>query len=105
MFLKLLFDTLIDLLNDDNDQMRYRAQRTFQHSKRDVKQPNKRISVIGERTLIKILPNIPNRMYNLRIRSYLGTFFFYDLLSNDPIVLKNLYKNITASEETKDGGA
>ncbi|CAF5019305.1 unnamed protein product, partial [Rotaria sp. Silwood1] len=48
-------DTIINLLTSDNDQMRYRAQQIFQHPARDVEVPTKRISVLGEKTMIKIL--------------------------------------------------
>ncbi|CAF4035106.1 unnamed protein product, partial [Rotaria sp. Silwood1] len=48
-------ETIIDLLESDNDQMRYRAQRLFQHPERDVQKPSKRLSVLGEKTMMKIL--------------------------------------------------
>ncbi|CAF5152857.1 unnamed protein product, partial [Rotaria sp. Silwood1] len=46
-------DTIINLLTNDNDQMRYRAQIIFQHPARDVEVPSKRISLLGENTMIK----------------------------------------------------
>ena len=83
-------DAMINLLEGDNDQMRYRAQRIFQHPQRDVNEPSKRISVLGERALIKILDNMHSKVYSLRVQTYLGTFFF-DLLWDDPQIFHNLY--------------
>ena len=100
---KYLFESavniIIDLLRSDNDQMRYRAQRVFQHPERDVREPSKRISVIGERTMIKILENIHLKEHPPRIRTYLGTFFF-DLIWDDPQVFRNLYEHSVQAEET-----
>ncbi|CAF3375210.1 unnamed protein product [Rotaria sp. Silwood2] len=72
-------DTIVDLLTSDNDQMRYRAQRIFQHPEREVKEPSKRISVIGEKTLIKILEHALAKEHLPQIRAYIASFF-YDLL-------------------------
>ena len=97
-------DTLIDLLKSDNDQMRYRAQRVFQHPERDVKEPSKRISVIGEKTLMKILQTILTKEHLPRVRTYLSSFF-YDLLWDDPKVFQNLHETITELKESNsDGG-
>ncbi|CAM4809047.1 unnamed protein product [Rotaria magnacalcarata] len=92
-------DTIIELIKSDNDQMRYRAQRIFQHPDRDVQEPVKRISVIGEKTLIKILQNRLCREHLPRVRTYLNSFFF-DLLWDDPIVFQNLHKSIKQLKET-----
>ncbi|CAF1256953.1 unnamed protein product [Didymodactylos carnosus] len=92
-------DIIIDLLNSDNDQMRYRAQRIFQHPERDVKEPSKRISVIGEKTLIKILQSMSTKEYVPRVRIYLSSFF-YDLLWDDPKVFQNLHETITKLKES-----
>ena len=89
-------DIVIDLLQSATDQLRYRAQRVFQHPERDVKEPSKRISVIGERTLIKILKKTQVKDYPPRVRVYLSTFFF-DVLWDDPQVFQNLYETITRS--------
>ena len=99
-------DTLTDLLQSDNDQMRYRAQRIFQHPERDVYAPSKRISVIGEKTLIKILENMYISEQSERVRTYMGTLF-YDLLWNHPGVYSKLYeyasqlKNLNTLEQSK----
>ncbi|CAF4311760.1 unnamed protein product, partial [Rotaria sordida] len=69
-------DTIIDLLKIDNDQMRYRAQRIFQHPERNPKEPNKRISVISEKTLMKILKNILVKEQLPRVRAYIASFFY-----------------------------
>ncbi|CAF1400096.1 unnamed protein product [Didymodactylos carnosus] len=87
-------DIIINLLKDDNDQMRYRAQRIFQHPERDVKEASKKISVIGEKTIMKILQNILTTEQTTTVRTYLGTFFF-DLLWDDPKIFQNLHKKIT----------
>ncbi|CAF4121797.1 unnamed protein product [Rotaria sp. Silwood2] len=86
-------DTIIHLLKSDNDQMRYRAQRIFQHPERDVKEPSKRISVIGEKTLMKIVENVQVKEHLPRVRAYVLSFF-YDLLWDDPTVFRNLCQNI-----------
>ncbi|CAF3726128.1 unnamed protein product [Rotaria sordida] len=62
-----VIDTIIDLMKSDNDQMRYRAQRIFQHPERSPNEP-------------KHLP---------RVRSYIASFL-YDLLWDDPLVFRNL---------------
>ena len=84
-------DALIELLKSNNDQMRYRAQRIFQHPERDVSKPNKRISIIGERTLARILQTKSMRDHLPRVRMYLSTFFS-DLLWDDPAVFERLYQ-------------
>jgi hypothetical protein len=91
-------DTIIDLLKSDNDQMRYRAQRVFQHPERDPTEPRKRISVIGEKTLMKILQITSMKEHLPRVKIYLSTFF-YDLLWDDPKVFQNLHENITKLKE------
>ncbi|CAF0993265.1 unnamed protein product [Didymodactylos carnosus] len=91
-------DTITDLLKSDNDQMRYRAQRIFQHPERDVEKPSKRISVIGEKTLMKILQKRSTKEHLPRIQTYLKSFF-YDLLWDDPKVFQNLYENVTKLRE------
>ncbi|CAF3912888.1 unnamed protein product [Rotaria sp. Silwood1] len=96
-------DTIIDLLKSDNDQMRYRAQRVFQHPERDVSEPTKRISVIGEKTLMKILQNRLLKEHLSRVRTYLNTFF-YDLLWDDPSVFQNLYENVTKLKQRQSAG-
>ena len=96
-------DTIIDLLKSDNDQMRYRAQRIFQHPERDVKEPSKRISVIGEKTLMKILQNTLMKEHLPRVRTYLSSFF-YDLLWDDPKVFQNIHENITKLKERNSAG-
>ena len=77
--------------------MRYRAQRMFQHPERDVSEPSKRISVIGERTMIKILQNMQMNVHSPRVQTYLNSFF-YDLIWDDPQVFLNLYEHISKSE-------
>jgi hypothetical protein len=91
-------DTVIDLLKSDNDQMRYRAQRIFQHPERDVEAPSKRISVLGEKTLMKILQTTLAKEHLPRVRFYLDTFFF-DLLWDDSKVFQNLHEIITKLKE------
>ncbi|CAF1683194.1 unnamed protein product, partial [Adineta ricciae] len=91
-------DTIVKLLENDNDQIRYRAQRIFQHPERDPKEPNKRISVIGARTLMQILTHLSKKTYMPRVSVYLRTFF-YDLLWDDPVVYINLLKSITRTQE------
>ncbi|CAF4829504.1 unnamed protein product [Rotaria sp. Silwood1] len=91
-------DTIVDLLINDNDQMRYRAQRIFQHPERDVKEPSKRISVIGEKTLTKILEYAWAKKHLPRIRAYIASFF-YDLLWDDPRVFRHLNEHINQLEE------
>ena len=88
-------NTIVDLLETDNDQMRYRAQRIFQHPERDVTNPTKRASIIGEKTLLKIVENLALKRHPPRIRAYLVTFF-YDLLWDDAKVFKNLYEQVLA---------
>ncbi|CAF3945314.1 unnamed protein product [Rotaria sordida] len=96
-------DIIIDLLKSDNDQMRYRAQKIFQHPERDVEEPSKRISVIGEKTLMKILQAILMKEHLPRVRAYLNSFF-YDLLWDDPKVFQNLYENVTKLKERNSAG-
>ncbi|CAF3853786.1 unnamed protein product [Rotaria sp. Silwood1] len=84
-------DTIINLLTNDNDQMRYRAQIIFQHPARDVEVPSKRISLLGEKTMIKILEHAFIKDYLSRIRVFLLTFFF-DLLWDDSIVFYKLFQ-------------
>ena len=91
-------DIIIDLLQSDNDSMRYRAQRVFQHPERDVKKPSKRISVIGERTLMKICQNTQKKEHSLRVLAYLNSFF-YDVLWDDPQVFQNLHEKCIQLEE------
>ncbi|CAF3551095.1 unnamed protein product [Rotaria socialis] len=91
-------DIIVGLLTTDNDQMRYRAQRIFQHPDRDVREPNKRISVIGEKTLLKILESLRMNEHLPRIRAYVNSFF-YDLLWDDPRVFRNLYENINRLDD------
>ncbi|CAF1537007.1 unnamed protein product, partial [Didymodactylos carnosus] len=91
-------DAITDLLKSDNDQMRYRAQRIFQHPERDVREPRKRISVIGEKTLMKILKNRSTKEHLPRVQTYLKTFF-HDLLWDDPKVFQGLYENVTKLRE------
>ena len=93
-------DIIIDLLQSDNDPLRYRAQRVFQHPERDVKTPSKRISVIGERTLIKICQNTQNKGHSLRVLTYLNSFF-YDVLWDDPLVFQNLHETFVQLTEGK----
>ncbi|CAF3005478.1 unnamed protein product [Rotaria sp. Silwood2] len=96
-------DTIIDLLKSDNDQIRYRAQRVFQHPERDVIEPSKRISVIGEKTLMKILQNRFLQPYLPRVQTYLATFFF-DLLWDDSSVFQNLYEDATKLQQRQSIG-
>ena len=84
-------DALIELLKSNNDQMRYRAQRIFQHPERDVSKPNKRISAIGEKTLSRIFRSRSMREQLPRVRTYLNTFFL-DLLWDDPAVFEKIYQ-------------
>ncbi|CAF1051803.1 unnamed protein product [Rotaria sp. Silwood1] len=91
-------DTIINLLISENDQMRYRAQRIFQHPARDVEVPTKRISVLGEKTMIKILEHAVVKDYLPRIRVYLLTFFF-DLLWDDSIVFYRLFQHMNQLED------
>ncbi|CAF3030879.1 unnamed protein product [Rotaria sp. Silwood2] len=84
-------DTIIDLMKSNDDQMRYRAQRIFQHPERSPNEPSRKISVIGEKTLIKILENLSIKEHLPRVRSYIGSFLF-DLLWDDPLVFQNLYE-------------
>ena len=93
-------DSIIDLLQNDNDTLRYRAQRVFQHPERDVKEPSKRISVIGERTMISILENTYMKEHPRTVRTYLNTFFF-DLLWDDPQVFYNIYEYVIQSGDTR----
>ena len=51
----LAVDSIKSLLKSENDQLRYRAQNVMQHPERDPNPGEKRISIIGERTLFKIL--------------------------------------------------
>ena len=94
--------TLVDLLRIENDQMRYRVQRVFQHPERDVYVPSKRVSILGEKTLIKILENIDVKDQPRRVLAYLRTFF-YDVLWDDPQVFQNIhdyaikYENVSPS--------
>ena len=97
-------DTLVDLLKSENDQMRYRTQRVFQNPERDVTKPSKRISVIGEKTLMKILQSVIMTEHLPRVQVYLGSFFF-DILWDDPIVFRNLYKTITKLKARNSAGA
>ena len=97
-------DTLIDLLKSENDQMRYRTQRVFQNPERDVTEPSKRISVIGEKTLMKILQSVLMTEHLPRVHIYLHTFFF-DILWDDPIVFRNLYETITKLKARNSAGA
>ena len=76
--------------------MRYRAQRIVQHPERYPKERSKRISVIGEKTLMKILHNISIEDNLLTVRIYLGSFF-NDLIWDDPIVFENLYETVIQS--------
>ncbi|CAM2727295.1 unnamed protein product [Rotaria socialis] len=96
-------DTLIDLLKSDNDQIRYRAQRVFQHPERDVNEPSKRISVIGEKTLMKILQNKLLKEHLSRVQVYLHTFFF-DLLWDDSLVFQSLYECVAKLKERQSAG-
>ncbi|UJR17369.1 hypothetical protein I4U23_004264 [Adineta vaga] len=96
-----VIDTIVELITNDNDQMRYRAQRIFQHPERDPKKPSKRISVIGERTLMKIFQHLTKNRHFPRTGAYLRSFF-YDLLWDDPIVYMNLLKKVTKLKETND---
>ncbi|CAF2744828.1 unnamed protein product [Rotaria sp. Silwood2] len=96
-------DTVIDLLKSDNDQIRYRAQRIFQHPERDVSEPSKRISVIGEKTLRKILHDAWIKESLPSVRTYLGTFFF-DVLWDDPTVFRNLYESVEQSRQINSVG-
>ena len=89
-------DILVGLLENENDQLRYRVQRVFQHPERDVREPSKRISVIGEKALIHILLNIEAREHPLRIKAYLHGFF-YDVLWDDPQAFQNLYNYLNGS--------
>ncbi|CAF1344291.1 unnamed protein product [Rotaria sordida] len=93
-----VIDTIIDLLKSDNDQMRYRAQRIFQHPERDVKEPSKRLSVLGEKTMMKILEHALVKEHLPRVRAYFFTFF-YDLLWDDPVVFHNLSQNMNQLQE------
>ncbi|CAF3838861.1 unnamed protein product [Rotaria sordida] len=93
-----VIDTIIDLLKSDNDQMRYRAQRIFQHPERDVKEPSKRLSVLGEKTMMKILEHALVKEHLPRVRAYFSTFF-YDLLWDDPVVFHNLSQNMNQLQE------
>ncbi|CAF3760597.1 unnamed protein product [Rotaria socialis] len=86
-------DTIVELLKGDNDQMRYRAQRIIQHPERDVEVPSKRISIIGEKTLMKILEKASSKEQVLQVRTYFGSFF-YDLLWDDPLVFRNLLEKV-----------
>ncbi|CAF1035552.1 unnamed protein product [Rotaria sp. Silwood1] len=96
-------DTILDLLKSDNDQMRYRAQRIFQHPERDVSEPSKRISVIGEKTLRKILQDAWIKESLPNVRTYLGTFFL-DVLWDDPTVFRNLYESVEQSRQINSVG-
>ncbi|CAF4287351.1 unnamed protein product [Rotaria sp. Silwood2] len=87
-------DTIIDYLESDNDQMRYRAQQIFQHPEQNSKEPSKRISVIGEKTLMKILQSM---------LTYMNSFFF-ELPWNDPEVFQNLHEPITKLKESNSAG-
>ncbi|UJR07679.1 hypothetical protein I4U23_011965 [Adineta vaga] len=98
---ELVVETLINLLNNDNDQLRYRAQRIFQHPERDPSEPSKTISVIGEKALLKILQGIVMKEHLLKVRVYLRTFFF-DVLWDDPLVLKNLCRSIAQSNDVEN---
>ncbi|CAF4146253.1 unnamed protein product, partial [Rotaria sordida] len=69
-------DIIVGLLKSDNDQMRYRAERIFQHPERDVKQPK----------------------HPPRILAYIHSFF-YDLLWDDPRVFRHLYENTNQLRE------
>ncbi|CAF0940652.1 unnamed protein product [Rotaria sordida] len=106
-------DTIIDLLKIDNDQMRYRAQRIFQHPERNPKEPNKRISVISEKTLMKILKNI---LYDqitqekwlefARILSVIDTsqfreklFFVYTDVERIEFIIDNIYALTNINDE------
>ncbi|CAF0784628.1 unnamed protein product [Adineta steineri] len=82
-------DTIVDLIKTDNDQMRYRAQRIFQHPERDPKEPSKRISIIGEKTLMKILQTALMGEHLPRVQTYLRHFFF-DLLWDDPKIIEKV---------------
>ena len=92
-------DTIIDLLKSDNDQMRYRAQGIFQHPERSPRKPSKRISVIGEKTLVKILRSSLMKEHLPRVQTYLRSFFF-DLLWDDPKVFQNLHETIIKLKES-----
>ena len=51
----LAVDSFKSLLKSENDQLRYRAQNVLQHPDRSPDFGEKRISIIGERTMVKIL--------------------------------------------------
>ena len=93
-------DPVTDLLHSENDQIRYRAQRLFQHPELGVEEPSKRASIIGEKALCKILENLHLKEHPISIQAYLGSLF-YDLLWDDPIVFQNLYTMINNNGERR----
>ena len=95
-------DLMVDLLKSDNDQMRYRAQRIFQHPERDVSEPSKRVSVIGEKTLMKILQSRLMMARFPAVQAYLNTFFL-DVVWDDPKVFQNLLDDVAELREKNSG--
>ncbi|CAF1290805.1 unnamed protein product [Adineta ricciae] len=96
---ELAIHTIVDLFKIDNDQMRYRAQRVFQHPERDPTIPSKKISVLGERTVLKILQTAS--MEHLpRVTIYLRSFFS-DVLWDDPEIFENMQKSVAKLKEEK----
>lgn len=86
-------EPLKHLLKSENDQMRYRAQRVFQHPDRDVKKPSKKVSVIGERVVLKLLESKLTNEHTVQVRAYLRLFFF-DVLWDCPKSYENILNEI-----------
>ena len=93
-------EALIKLLKSENDQLRYRAQNVFQHPDRDPKTPEKRISVIGENTLLKlILASITNE-HITRVNFYLRAFF-WNVEWDCPNVFESFYHKVNQIKTTE----
>ncbi|CAF4132607.1 unnamed protein product, partial [Rotaria sordida] len=72
---KSAIDTMVDSLKSDNDQMRYRAQRVFQHPERDVSEPICTSTNINDETYFeivesKLVSELTVRVENISQSSY-----------------------------------
>ncbi|CAF1101846.1 unnamed protein product [Adineta ricciae] len=90
-------DTTTHLLENENDQIRYRTERLFQHPDRNPSVPSRNASVIGEKTLIKLIQVIPTKEHIPPVRAFLSSFFF-DLLWDDYHIFQYLHENFRKSE-------
>jgi hypothetical protein len=89
-------EPLIKLMEGENDLLNYRSQNIFQHPERDPKDPERRLSVIGEKTVAKIILSMNTNIHypnSLRI-------FFFNFYCDCPNTFENLYTIINQMKIT-----